>query len=93
LTEDIPITITFHKIGENFIVDPTRDEENTSEGRLTMEISYSKGKKEEMINAMQKGEKVTFTIEDVEKMLEEGRKIFKNIKSVVDTEIKKSSKK
>jgi exosome complex component RRP42 len=34
LTEIVPITISIHKIGKNFLVDPTREEEDTSETKV-----------------------------------------------------------
>jgi exosome complex component RRP42 len=95
--ENMPLTVTFFKIGDKLFFDPTRDEEEVSDGRLTFEIS--KGEKEEMINAMQKGGEATFTAQEIETMISEGVKMFKKLKTLVDTELEnferdnKSSKK
>jgi len=88
--ENMPLTITFFKLGDKIFIDPTREEEDTTEGRLTVEIS--KPGKEEMINAMQKGGECTFTIEEIENILEEAKKIFKKLNSFVEEEVKKFEK-
>jgi len=90
LTEDLPLTITFHKLGENVFIDPTKEEERASEGRLTIEMSQAK--KDIMINAMQKGEESSLDNETIDKMLNEVEKIFKNLKNLVDAELKKAEK-
>lgn len=82
--ENMPLTITFFKLGEKIFIDPTREEEDVSDGRLTFEIS--KGEKEEMINAMQKGGEALFSAEEIEIMIEEGKKMFKKLKILVDKE-------
>jgi len=38
LKKENPLTITIHKIGESLIVDPTREEEDVSETRITIGI-------------------------------------------------------
>lgn len=86
----MPLTTTFFKIGESIFIDPTREEENASEGRLTMEIS--KPGKDEMINALQKGGEAAFSQEDIDKMLDEAVKIFKSMKKLVDEEAEKENK-
>lgn len=88
--ENMPITSTFYKIGEKLFLDPTREEEDTTEGRVTMEIS--KPGKDEMITAMQKGGEATFTPEEVMSMAEEGTKIFKKLKTLIDEEVAKFEK-
>jgi len=79
--KDFPVSITFHKIGKNIIVDPTREEEDVSEARVT--IGSSKG----IISSMQKGEPVALEIEEFEKILDMLEKtwdnIFKKIEKVV----------
>lgn len=49
LKKEIPLSITFHKIGDTLIIDPTREEEDVSETRVT--IGSYKGR----ISSMQKG--------------------------------------
>jgi exosome complex component RRP42 len=88
--ENMPLTTTFFKIGEKLFTDPTRDEEDASIGRITIEVS--KAGKEEMINAMQKGGDASFSMEELEIMLEESKKTFKSLKAFVDAEVKKFEK-
>jgi len=80
--ENMSLTMTFFKIGDKLLIDPTREEEDSTDGRITMEVS--KPDKDEMINAMQKGGNATFTIEEVETMVEESKKMFKKLKTLVD---------
>ena len=88
--ENIPLTTTFFKLGEKLFIDPTREEESVSDGRLTFE--FSPGTKEEMITAMQKGGEATFTAEEIEIMIKEGIKVFKKLKTLVDGEAEKFEK-
>lgn len=64
LFDKIPVSITAHKIGENFIVDPTREEEDISETKIT--IGSSNG----IISSMQKGDSNSVSIEEMHKALE-----------------------
>jgi exosome complex component RRP42 len=86
----MPLTTTFFKIGDKIFVDPTREEEDVTEGRLTIEVS--KPDKDEMINAMQKGGEAVFSIEEIESMIEESTKVFKKLNSLVNEELKKIKK-
>lgn len=88
--ENMPLTVTFFKIGDKIFVDPTREEEDCADGRITFEISDSG--KEPVINAIQKGGNATFTVQEVETMAEEAVKIFKKLNSFVQEEIKKFEK-
>ena len=87
---NMPLTTTFFKIGDKIFVDPTREEEDTTDGRLTIEVSNNG--KEDMITAMQKGGEATFTIDEVTMMAEEATKIFKKMNSLVQEEVKKYKK-
>jgi len=71
--KDFPISITFHKIGDNIIVDPTKEEEDVSETRVT--IGSSNG----IISSMQKGEAVALKVEEFEKILDMLDKTWKEI--------------
>jgi len=64
LTKDVPISITLHKIGNHFLVDPTAEEEAISGTRLT--IASSNG----VIYSMQKGELAELDIEEFNKALD-----------------------
>ena len=88
--DKMPLTTTFFKIGDKIFTDPTREEDDAAEGRLTLEVS--KPGKEEMINAMQKGGNATFTIEEVEMMIDEAVKGYKRIRTIIDDSIEKFDK-
>lgn len=82
--ENMPLTTTFFKLGDKIFIDPTRDEEDSSEGRITIEVSKPAGEKSEMINAMQKGGDAVFALDEVNGVVEESTKMFKKLKSLVD---------
>ncbi len=88
--DKMPVTMTFFKVDDHMLVDPTREEEDVCDGRLTVEIS--KPGKEEIINAMQKGGEATFSVEEVENIVNEGTKIFKKLNSLIETEVEKFEK-
>jgi exosome complex component RRP42 len=88
--ENMPLTMTFFKIGEKLFLDPTREEEDAAECRLTIEVS--KPGKEEMINAMQKGGDAPFTQEEVLAMIEESKNMFEKLNTLVQKEVKKFEK-
>ena len=77
-----PIAITVHKIGNNLIVDPTREEEDLSQGRITMGISDGK------ISSMQKGDSAPFTIEEIEKSVEMADKAWKELFKNLEKQLK-----
>ncbi len=62
----IPIAVTIFKIGPHFLVDPTSEEEDVAETRLT--VTSSEGK----LCALQKGNEYPLTIQEIEKMIELG---------------------
>ena len=87
LTDNIPLSLTFYKVGENLIADPNRDEEDAAEARITMAISSPK--KDKMINAMQKGGIASIKTEELEKAIKESEKIYDKIFPELDKKIKK----
>lgn len=64
LSKEIPLSLTVHKIGNNLIVDPCKEEEYASDARIT-----SAGC-EERIFSMQKGGKGSVPIELMEEVLD-----------------------
>ena len=60
-----PVECTVMKIGENFIVDPIKEEEVFIDSRLTVAVMEDGN-----ICAMQKGGEKALSIEDAEKMIE-----------------------
>ncbi len=68
-----PIAITVHKIGKSLIVDPTREEEDISETRLTIGISDG------IISSMQKGNSVPIKNEEIMKAIDIASNAWKDI--------------
>jgi exosome complex component RRP42 len=90
ITKNIPVTFTFHKIGKNIILDPGRAEEDASEGRIS--IALSRGKKDIMINAMQKGNEEAFSPEEVLGVVDSAEKKYKEIEKEIFNKIEKNIK-
>lgn len=80
LKKEFPISITVHKIGNNLIVDPTREEEDLSETRVT--VGSSNG----VISSMQKGELESLSVEEFGNVLDiivkVERDIFKKLEKL-----------
>jgi len=91
LTEHVPFTMTFHKIGNKLLLDPNRDEEDSSEAKLTLSVSQS-GKKDKMINSMQKGGIVSITSDEMEKIITEAEKAYDKVFSDIEKKIGKLKK-
>ena len=90
LTDSMPLALTFHKLGKYIILDPTTEEEQASEARLTVEISTDK--KEEYINALQKGGDNPFTIEEANEIIDAAFKHYKKLNSNFSDELEKKGK-
>lgn len=83
LTENIPFLMTFHKIGNHIFLDPTIEEEEASDTRLSIAISKSG------INAMQKGEATPFEIKELFEIFEQADKKFKVMNKKINEIIEK----
>src|SRR3989338_1332143 len=79
LTKDIPICITAHKIDGTIIVDPTLEEEDVSETKITIGATP-----EGVISSMQKGSPVELSIEEVHEILDLTEKIRKKVFSKIE---------
>ena len=66
--ETAPVSFTFFKLGNSIIMDPTREEEESCEAKVTWGIS--KWNKQYMINSCQKGKMAVFTKDEIEKMMD-----------------------
>ena len=82
LKKDLPISITVHKIGNNFIVDPSLEEEDISETRLTIGIIDG------AIHSMQKGNSEPLEMEEFEKIIDLAEKVWKNLFSKLEKHLK-----
>jgi len=74
LRKEFPICITAHKIGEKIIVDPTLEEEDVSEAKLTIGATP-----EGVISSMQKGSSDSLSIEQVHEILDMAEKSRKKV--------------
>ncbi len=74
LSKEIPIIVTTHKIGDNILVDPTLEEEDISEVRITIG-----GTTAGTIFSIQKGNPKEISIKDIYKILDFDEKIRKKV--------------
>ena len=80
LTGKMPLTTTFHKIGEHIIVDPNEEEELSSDARVSIAITKDKELK---INAAQKGGREVFTEKDLSLIIDNSVKAFETLNSKI----------
>jgi exosome complex component RRP42 len=91
LTDNIPLTMTFYKIGDYLILDPTREEEDAVDARLTLSLSCPK--KEKIINSMQKGGITPLTTAELENIVTQSEKTFDELFPDIEKKIKALLKK
>ncbi len=78
LSKDIlPLSFSFFKLGNSIILDPTREEEEACETRITFGIS--KWNSQYMLNSCQKKGVTPFTSEEIEKIMEVISKKFDEV--------------
>ncbi|MFQ5531312.1 MAG: exosome complex protein Rrp42 [Candidatus Nanoarchaeia archaeon] len=82
LSKNIPLSITIHKIGNHLIVDPTREEEDLSETRITI------GSSDGLISSMQKGNSESLSIEEFNNILNLNEKVWKKLYKEVEKHLK-----
>ena len=82
LKKEIPISLTIHKIGKSLLIDPTKEEEDISETRVT--IASSDG----IIYSMQKGNSKELSVEEFKKVLDMIEKAEKEINKKVEKSLK-----
>ena len=90
LNDKLPINMTFHKIDGNILLDPTSEEEEASEARLS--LCLTKKGKEIFINAMQKGGEKPFKAEEIEKIMETAVEKYKELEAELEKKIEKAKK-
>lgn len=73
LAKNVPLPITIYKLGKKLIVDPTKEEEDSTDSRVT--IGSSNG----IISSMQKGQAKELDIKEFENILDMSEKVWKNI--------------
>jgi exosome complex component RRP42 len=77
-----PFAITVHKIGNHLILDPTREEEDVSETRMTV------GSSDGVIYSLQKGNSSYFSVEEIEESFKIIEKAWKELFKKVETQLK-----
>ncbi len=75
--ESQPIAITYVKIGDYFIMDPTADEEEVMDGRITVTIDQ-KGN----VTTLQKAGPVGFTFEEIQKCINSAEEKAAEIRAI-----------
>ena len=83
LSKNIPVALTIHKIGNEFVFDPTREEEDISKTRITIGMT-SDGN----ISSMQKGDKESLKIEEMNDILDRTEKVWKEVYKKIEKNLK-----
>jgi len=78
-----PLPVTVYKINSYLLVDPTWEEENAYEARLTVSSDVN-----DIISAMQKGGEAPLSIEDTSKMIDLAFKKAKFLREQLDNTLK-----
>ena len=83
--EAMSFNLTFYKVGNKFLIDPTREEEEISEYRLAMAIADNEG--QARITAMQKGKEGAISKQEMQEILilveERHKELYPKIKEIV----------
>jgi len=82
LTDKIPVAISVHKLGNYLLIDPTREEEDLSESRVT--ISSSKG----VISSLQKSESAALEVDEIKKIFEIAEKASQEVLKQIEKNTK-----
>lgn len=82
LTDKNLIPVTIHKIGNELIVDPTREEEDISETRITV------GTSDGIISSIQKGDAGVWKLDEIMKAVEISKSVWKEIFKNLEKQIK-----
>ncbi len=77
LTAEESLMMTFYKVGDQLLFDPTRDEEDASTARLTLAISQPD--KDKIINSMQKGGLDSLSTDHLNQVISEAEKVYEKL--------------
>ena len=83
LSDHLPIVITAHKIGDAWLVDPTLEEEDVSESKVTIG-----GNPDGIISSVQKGESKEITEEEFGKIIDLTEEVRKKVFSTIKGSLK-----
>jgi len=82
LKKELPLSITAHKIENNWIIDPTRQEEDISQARVAI------GQASGIISSMQKGDNGPITIKEFDEVLDLIEKTYNSLSSSIEKILK-----
>jgi len=82
LTDKTPVAISVHKLGSSLLIDPTREEEDLSECRVT--VSSNKG----VISSLQKSESTALEIDEIKKIFEIAEEASEKVLKEIEKKIK-----
>jgi len=82
LTKSVPFSMTIYKIGDHFVADPTREEEDVATTRVTVGMSNG------VISSMQKGLEGSLTLKEMDEVLDLAEKVYKETWPKIDTQVK-----
>lgn len=86
LSDISPVSFSFFKLGDSIILDPTREEEEACDTRITFGVSKRNG--EVMLNSCQKKGEWPLSAGDIEKIMEVISKKFEELDKKLKTFIK-----
>lgn len=87
LSENMPILMTFHKIGNSIFLDPKVEEGEASDARVSIAISKSG------INALQKGQETPFELKEIFEIFDSAEKKYKLLVKKINELIEKAEEK
>ena len=82
LNDKAPVSVTLHKLGEHFLVDPTREEEDMRETRVTFGIMDG------VISSAQKGEAMSIHIDQFKEVFDMAERVAKVLEANLDKALK-----
>jgi len=83
VTDKLPLTISLYKVGDKFLVDPTREEEDASTSRLTL------GATEKGISSAQKSNESSVTVDELSEALDLMEKAWKGLHDQIKKQLKR----
>ena len=87
LSGNVPLLLTFHKIGGNIVIDPITEEEDASDVKISLGMTKDK---EVKINAGQKEKETAFPREEIFEIFDKAEDCFEKIHPVILEKIKKA---
>lgn len=82
LTDHVPVAVSVHKIGKSLVVDPTREEEDLSETRVTI------GSCDGVISSLQKSNKQALEADEMKRVFEISTELSKEVYKKIEKALK-----